>query len=829
MATDSMASPQSTDSLDERVSEAYSAADLDSLSDGEARKTTEGESNSAEPTDPHTEAVDGPGGTGDGHSVPPSDTNSTSLAEGVTGADGQVTCVKSVSGKGPVLSGDCPPTPQLEGTDQTEEGEVKEGSQEEAAPPSVHAVETPEEVDSEQQSTNSSEPVEQAEGHAYEKEGDLTERGHTLMNASNPQEVSGVTEDPSDETEQEPLDAPDSPVFLSDGGVDAGDLSVDHQPLDFSLAREQWVRRDSTSGKAPTPSGSRRSSVCRPLDLPTALTSQLPLAEEAPIEADAAIAAGDQQGEEQPHSPSVLKENQEGQQVCEETPPMETVARKLANQVAESSGASPVVLKEPLREAGAEGEGEGERESGQTNGEQTAASTHTAEAQEEGRAEGVDGRCTETAQLKGGANAAGPLKACRMEDPYDDNQSDSGVSADFSAEVSTRTPLSNSPEPCKPPANETPIEREIRLAAEREQSLRQARGLSLSDKEQEFVDIPIRRPILSQTLPPAKTVKDKGKERQFAGKKMQREISQETQREQDLVQLGRVQGFYEKGTVRQLRERKLLFEAFQQPQEMPTNAGASQRTASVSASDLSTLEALGDESSASSTCGSERRHSLELLSPRQSHAPATCGPGLSEGTSSQIIIMEGHHISQMPLSYPEWTPHTSPGHLTEEQAVTVVDAGTVAAAPSPPYVKTEQEEREGEGEEVNSVMVRENPFFKLRSSMSMRPEVERDIRQAQERERELRKQRTSLYQGSVGAEAGSSPTQNTHNGPAQTCSSAQYSLGKTDLTVTRPQTDTTHREQTEALKSPFGVVRTPRQKTPLVQRWEAGMVNGQED
>uniref|UniRef100_A0A8C6LRT1 Uncharacterized protein n=1 Tax=Nothobranchius furzeri TaxID=105023 RepID=A0A8C6LRT1_NOTFU len=110
------------------------------------------------------------------------------------------------------------------------------------------------------------------------------------------------------------------------------------------------------------------------------------------------------------------------------------------------------------------------------------------------------------------------------------------------------------------PATETPIEREIRRAIQREQSLRRSRGLPNPHTAPEYVEIPSRKGILSQSL----TSKwSQNKDREFAGKMMQQEIHEETRREQDLVKIGKIPGFYDKGTVRQIKERKQLFEAFQ--------------------------------------------------------------------------------------------------------------------------------------------------------------------------------------------------------------------------------------------------------------------------
>uniref|UniRef100_A0A8D0HGE4 MISP family member 3 n=1 Tax=Sphenodon punctatus TaxID=8508 RepID=A0A8D0HGE4_SPHPU len=77
----------------------------------------------------------------------------------------------------------------------------------------------------------------------------------------------------------------------------------------------------------------------------------------------------------------------------------------------------------------------------------------------------------------------------------------------------------------------TPIEREIRLHLEREETLRRERGLASPRGAQEYVEVRVR-PILSHTLPPSPFPKEK--ERQWAGAQMQREIQREQRREEDL-------------------------------------------------------------------------------------------------------------------------------------------------------------------------------------------------------------------------------------------------------------------------------------------------------
>lgn len=110
--------------------------------------------------------------------------------------------------------------------------------------------------------------------------------------------------------------------------------------------------------------------------------------------------------------------------------------------------------------------------------------------------------------------------------------------------------------PALKPGGETPIEREIRLHQEREETLRRQRGIASPRSTQEYVEVRVK-PILSQAQPPAQPPKDK--ERQWAGAQMQREIQRERLREEDLMHLGQVRGTYDRGTPQELQEKKMLF------------------------------------------------------------------------------------------------------------------------------------------------------------------------------------------------------------------------------------------------------------------------------
>ncbi|XP_040891243.1 mitotic interactor and substrate of PLK1 [Toxotes jaculatrix] len=448
----------------------------------------------------------------------------------------------------------------------------------------------------------------------------------------------------------------------------------------------------------------------------------------------------------------------------------------------------------------------------------------------------------------------------RMEsDSCDDSQSDSGVSADFSpcstlegnTNISTGTPATV--------PKETPIEREIRRAIEREHSLRRSRGLPNLPTSPEYVDIPLRKTVLCQSLT-TKSERNQGKDRQFAGKKMQQEIHEEARREQDLVKLGKVPGFYDKGTVRQLKERKQVFEAFQKPSDSGLTVSTKSKTTSwSSASDVSTLENQEDISSQTSTIGSsyvERRQSVDLLSPIESPSLTTGGgstistprgPGFSEGAGRQVIILENN------LSVPAQRFYHA---KREAEPVTTVDSGSPKISPYGTEGHGGIRKEEKEEEEEEEVVPKENPFFKLRSSTNL-IKVEQDIREAQEREKELRKQRISLYGGTGGAKGGerrgggggggggrpvsierksptfSSSSLNGLSAPDSPGSSPRFGTGSSaahqsvgKLGMWPPaQAEEERTTQREVLWSP----RTPRQKNPLVQRWESGLVNGHND
>uniref|UniRef100_A0A3P8U732 A-kinase anchor protein 2 C-terminal domain-containing protein n=1 Tax=Amphiprion percula TaxID=161767 RepID=A0A3P8U732_AMPPE len=561
----------------------------------------------------------------------------------------------------------------------------------------------------------------------------------------------------------------------------------------------------------------------------------------------------EQQEELLPQSHGELTHRGENQEAAQQvlgqgSPPLSTVAMELSNQ----GGATPqgsgcvVSLSERLSRAGKRAEGENQQTGVEEGQKESRLERNKAAGQQHYRGL-LYSQIIKAQELKPEQYICGVSlkhsRHTRMEyDSCDDSQSDSGVSADFSpcsAIDGTTTTIATGTTATV--SKETPIEREIRRAIEREQSLRRSRGLPNPPRSPEYVEIPLRKSVLCQSLP--KSERHQGKDREFAGKKMKHEIHAETQREQDLVKLGKVPGFYDKGTVRQIKEKKDLFEAFQ----TPSNSSFTPRSMTSSwssASETSTVENQEDFSVQMSTTRSsymEKRRSLDLLSTAQGPNSAKAvvltdstprGPGFSDGTGCQVIILESN------LRIPaEKRFHIKP----EAEAFTASNSGKPVISSSRTGGHDGLTVREKEKEKEVAPM--ENPFFKLRSSTNL-VKVKQDIQEAQEREKELQKQRISLYGDGGSADGGGRgrPISMEVKNPVLSSSlnglavpdfpgsssrevtgpsAARQSVGKPCVwPPAQPEEEKIYRP--EVPQSP----RTPRQKTPLVQCWESGLVNG---
>ncbi|KAK6467532.1 mitotic interactor and substrate of PLK1 isoform X1 [Huso huso] len=132
--------------------------------------------------------------------------------------------------------------------------------------------------------------------------------------------------------------------------------------------------------------------------------------------------------------------------------------------------------------------------------------------------------------------------------------------AGYTSDGSLSNELSSTPDTGRisKPKSETPIEREIRINQEREERLRQERGISRTNLV-EMVDIKTK-PVLSQASSANSPVVSRSKEKGRVSFFVQREIERETRREEDLHHEGKAPGLYDHGTPQELEERKKIFE-----------------------------------------------------------------------------------------------------------------------------------------------------------------------------------------------------------------------------------------------------------------------------
>ncbi|XP_068012303.1 mitotic interactor and substrate of PLK1 isoform X1 [Melanerpes formicivorus] len=146
----------------------------------------------------------------------------------------------------------------------------------------------------------------------------------------------------------------------------------------------------------------------------------------------------------------------------------------------------------------------------------------------------------------------------------------------FNGLVELRT-ISNGLDKETKTSNETPIEREIRRAMEREENLWKERGIQRLTSGSEMVEIQTKPLFSMQASPgPGRKGKDNGR----ASLYVQREIEQETKREEDLRKQGRLLGTYDRGTQQELEERRRVFEQEEaSPQQpLPTRKAEEQRS-----------------------------------------------------------------------------------------------------------------------------------------------------------------------------------------------------------------------------------------------------------
>ncbi|XP_068939296.1 uncharacterized protein MISP3 [Petaurus breviceps papuanus] len=278
-------------------------------------------------------------------------------------------------------------------------------------------------------------------------------------------------------------------------------------------------------------------------------------------------------------------------------------------------------------------------------------------------------------------------------------------------------------------ATETPIEREIRQSQEREESLRQSRGLSPSFAGGELVELRLR-PILS-LLPGPGPGLPREVERARAGAQMQREIAREANREEALVRLGSGP-CRERGQGPQpLSERKLVFEA----------GGAHPRAESVGRGPSFT-----EASGAAHVVVLEHRSRLRAPFLAQPPTPARV-PATAPARNPALAVAQTPDLALTPAPAPRAPVPPSAAALSSPSPALASASAPIARPPvavptlAPVCVTT--------------------PATTRRVQLSL---LEQEVREVRQRERELQRQRRSIYGTSEFKEPTPSLTESTPSG-----------------------------------------------------------------
>lgn len=260
----------------------------------------------------------------------------------------------------------------------------------------------------------------------------------------------------------------------------------------------------------------------------------------------------------------------------------------------------------------------------------------------------------------------------------------------------------------------TPVPSAAEASGEIQEEVQRPGGVfSLADNP-DVLEIPFQTNIVLKPFPSEAGQFDW----QFSEEKMQKEISQEVQRELVLVNQGKIPGGYSKGEVRQLKETKQLFEAFQQGPMRHTGPPLLALKDHVYPSVVERTRSL--EMFSIKTCPVSRAHSLKLY--KYTDCERDRSPENLRSRSPTGSSRERARLSPYPK---QGQVHRSVDSISSTAPSSAVDTRTNVRQSSP--------------------VLKQNPFVKLRPALALKPEVEKDIREAKQREEELRRQRCALY------------------------------------------------------------------------------------
>ncbi|XP_056426249.1 uncharacterized protein MISP3 [Hyla sarda] len=345
---------------------------------------------------------------------------------------------------------------------------------------------------------------------------------------------------------------------------------------------------------------------------------------------------------------------------------------------------------------------------------------------------------------------------------------------------------------------ETPIEREIRLTMEREMTLRQERGISSPVGNPEFVEV--RRRTIS--VEPAAVF---GKERQLAGVQMQREIQLETQRERDLVELGKVMGTYDRGPQQELQERKMIFESMNtEPSDVPIKKKQSESQQQPT-----------PQEAPPSNIPESTNHVLPARETKK-------GPSYTEANGSNVIIIE--HSNMLRRSVLGNASSSAPA---DSRRSTPADYYRSAPADSSRSTPAETSRTNWSGSPLpnsaDSPVPPGSPYQLLRSP-SPRSLLEQEIEEVKERERELQRQRSSIYGRDDSARETTQKKQEVTSDVQSVYQPERPNWRKLEVNWP-PNKEAAQNGQQQVSDSP----RSRPQRIALIKSWESGTPNPKDD
>ncbi|KAK5856711.1 hypothetical protein PBY51_008288 [Eleginops maclovinus] len=371
----------------------------------------------------------------------------------------------------------------------------------------------------------------------------------------------------------------------------------------------------------------------------------------------------------------------------------------------------------------------------------------------------------------------------------DDDPSESGALEDQSPldPIASSTPRLS--------VDETLLETQIFEEPKGKQNMQRSGGLFNLTDNPDVLEFPFKTDILLEPFEPTKDEPDQRSDWQFSEQKMKKEISQDFQRELVMVNQGKIPGGYSKEETRQLKETKLLFEAFQQDNTVGPKRHRKPPTSLTKGYVYPSVM--------------ERTRSMRLFSMKSCPVSRSTSLKLFKDTEKSPEILRslssaGGTLDKSCLGFCKNQKQKASWNRSMDSINKDVCPSDVGARSKTPDVNTKQE----------SPILKHNPFFKLRPALALQPEVEKEIREAKEREEELRRQRCTLY-GENGH--GNEDVEKSHIEPILATVVRKQSRGK--LERVWPPLPSKKSEQEAKVQRPGG------QKT-LWQRWEAGTING---